>query len=252
MGQTLHSISDGAPDRIQKPILGRTGLYVPLYAYPEGVGWITWKTVINAKISHPSVPFVVTINPDNGAGSSKDNNFVDGINKLKEAGIVVLGYVYTNYGVRNNKLAKVEIRDYKTWYNVDGIMFDEMPNKAGFEDYYYDLNCFSKSLGMTFAKGNPGTDISSSYIGILDNLAIYETSGYPPITRLAGWHTNYNKANWSYCSYGITNLDSEYVRETSRYVGLLYITDDTPPNPYDVIPNYFENLVSILGSGAYL
>ncbi|MDG7006989.1 MAG: hypothetical protein JRN06_01950 [Nitrososphaerota archaeon] len=39
-----------------------------------------------------------------------------------------------------------------------------------------------KSLGMTYTMGNPGTSVSSSYIGTLDNLCIYESNGYPSLS----------------------------------------------------------------------
>jgi len=230
----------------QKVILPRTGVYIPLYMYPNGTGWRHWQTIIDAKISHPTVPLVAVINPDNGSGSLKDNNFVNAINKIKEVGIVVLGYVYTKYGERSPDVVKAEINNYKIWYNPDGIMFDEMSNRVGFEKYYYDLNCYAKSLGMKFTKGNPGTDVPPSYVGIVDSLGIHETSGYPPMVRLAGWHTKYGKENWSYCSYDVMELDEKYVMETSRYVGLIYVTDGKAPNPYHAIPKYFEQLASIL------
>ena len=33
-----------------------------------------------------------------------------------------------------------QISHYKTWYNADGIFFDEMSNTRGDESYYSTLN----------------------------------------------------------------------------------------------------------------
>lgn len=56
---------------------------------------------------------VVIINPESGVGSSKDANYSDGIKKLKAVGIIVLGYVWTDYGFRSPYWVKPEINKYK-------------------------------------------------------------------------------------------------------------------------------------------
>ena len=80
-----------------------TGIVVPLYTYPTDS---SWSSLISVKDSYPSVPIIAIINPDNGPGSSKDSNYVSGIAKLQASGIVVLGYVYTNYGSRSTRLLR--------------------------------------------------------------------------------------------------------------------------------------------------
>jgi Spherulation-specific family 4. len=48
---------------------------IALYTYPDS----TWDVVAQAKSAHPSVPVVAIINPNNGPGSSRDANYVSGI-----------------------------------------------------------------------------------------------------------------------------------------------------------------------------
>jgi hypothetical protein len=221
---------------------GKTGVMVPLYVYPGSY----WDTLIQAKNAHPGVPIIAIVNPASGPGSSIDSNYVNGIQKLKSAGIVVLGYVYTSYGSRSTDDEKYEINEWKNWYNVDGIFFDEMVNWAGYESYYSTLNSYTKSLGMTMTVGNPGADTSSSYIGTMDNIVIYESPGMPSASSLAGWHTSYNKNSFSIIPFGIGSLDTSAVSTASNYVGYVYATDDILPNPYDTLPWYLENLVALL------
>lgn len=227
-------------------VLNKTGVYVPLYVYPGDTGMAQWQSVIKTKLAHPTVPFVVVINPSSGVGSHKESNYVNGINRLKEAQITVIGYVYTGYGKRDEDVVKKEITKYKKWYNLDGIMFDEMSNQIGYETYYKSLDNFAKSLGMKFTKGNPGTNVPSSYTDVVDNFVMYENSGYPDLSKLKTLHTDYDKKNLSFVSYGVAGLDAQYVIHATHCVGLMYITDNVLPNPYDSIPSYFENLVSIL------
>ena len=43
-----------------------TGTVVPLYSYPTNAAW---RTVIDAKLAHPTVPVVAVVNPANGPGA---------------------------------------------------------------------------------------------------------------------------------------------------------------------------------------
>src|SRR5438309_3606983 len=219
-----------------------TGMIIPLYSYPGTM----WDTVITAKQEHPSVPIAVVINPDNGPGNFKDTYYVTGIQKLQSAGIVVLGYVYTASSTIPFNTVTTYIDNYKNWYNVSGIFFDQMSYVAGNETYYQNLTNYAKSHGFTFTMGNPGTDTLPSYIGTVDNIIIHENSTLPSIQSLGGWHTNYTKSNFSIVSYGRNNLDQLFVNTATNYVGYIYLTDGTLPNPFGSLPSYFGNFVAFL------
>src|SRR2546428_203828 len=226
--------------------ISSTGIVLPLYSDPR----TTWDGVVQDKLAHPSVPIVAIINPSNGPGTSKDTNYVSGIQKLQSAGIIVLGYVPTGYGNRSTSLVEDDINSYKNWYNVNGIKFDQMSTNATLENYYSNLTNYTKSLGMTLTVGNPGRDTIPGYIGTVDFLSIYEGSGLPSIAFLGGWHTGYPKSNFAIVAFGVSSLNSSYIAKVSNYVGHLYITDDDLPNPYDTIPAYFGNLLAYLDPSA--
>jgi hypothetical protein len=225
-----------------------SGVVVPLYTYPGS----TWDAVIAAKNAHPAVPIIVIVNCCNGPGDSKDSTWATWIQKMQSAGVIVIGYVDTLYGARSSTTVKSEIDAWKTWYNVNGIFFDEMSNYAGGESYYSDLNNYVKSKGMTLTVGNPGIDTLPSYIGTVDNMMIYETDGLPSIGSLGGWHTSYDKSNFSIIPYAVSALDTSFVSNAANYVGYMYITNDNIPNPWDSLPPYFGNLVATLDTGIIL
>ena len=223
-----------------------TGIMIPLYTYPG----TTWDTVVAAKNSHPSVPIVAIINPDNGPGGAKDSNYVSGIQKLQSAGVVVIGYVATGYGSRSSSTVNSDIDTYKSWYpQLQGIFFDEMSNGGGDETYYKNLSNHSKSVGFAFTVGNPGAETQSSYIGTMDNIIIYETGGLPSLSFLGGWHTSYDKSNFSYLSYGVGTLNTSFVQSSANYVSYMYITNDNLSNPWDSVTPYFSNLAGALDTG---
>lgn len=220
-------------------------LYVPLFTYPTSS---TWTTLANLKIKYPNVGFVVTINPSSGVGGSQDSNFVNGINKLKSAGCLVIGYVYTSYAARSITQVKAEVDKYKSWYSVNGIFLDEMKNTSGSEQYYKDITSYVKSLGMTYVVGNPGTSTTPAYAASVDNVLIYESSGLPSISTVQSRTDFTHPERYGIIPYGVPTLDPNYVKQVKPYVGLIYITNDSGSNPWDSLAQYLEQLIQAIQS----
>jgi Spherulation-specific family 4. len=106
----------------------RTGLLVPLYAYPANVHTNgTFNRLIDVKRRFETVPIWVILNPASGPGEKVDANYSKAIDRLQGAGCVTLGYVTTSYGKR--PAADVE-RDVDRWLamypRIHGVFFDEM------------------------------------------------------------------------------------------------------------------------------
>jgi Spherulation-specific family 4 len=216
-----------------------TGTIIPLYANPGS----EWEKVINAKKTHPSVPTLVIVNPNNGPMSCPRQDYVKGITDLKSVGIVTLGYVSTNYTARENKEIITDIDNWKICYpNIDGIFFDEMANIPGKENYYANLTSYAKSKGFVFTMGNPGIEPLTSYVGTVDNLVIYEDVGLPNPSLLERLCEKFNKSNISIISYGIKSLNYSTIRYISPHVGYLFITNGTLPNPFTSLPLYFDQI----------
>lgn len=210
-----------------------------------------WEKLANIAKAHPTIPIHAIINPNSGPGTQQDSNFVNGINMLKAAGVKVWGYTYTQYGTRLSSDVKSDIDKYATFYpGLHGIIFDQMENQAGSETYYTDLTQYAKSKGFVMTGGNPGAFIASSYVGTADTLTIYEDSSIPSSQTLASrtFNGQYDKKNFNYVSYAVSSLNEAAIRATLSHVGFLYVTNDVPPNPWDTLPSYFEQLVGILES----
>ena len=219
----------------------KTGVIIPYYRDQPHV----WDAIIDAKNAYPEVPMIVIVNPHNGPGDYKDQQYLLQIQRLQSAGILVLGYVHTSYGSRSVAEVKSEIDKYGSWYNVDGIAFDEMSNKPGHESYYKSLSDYAKYEGLNFTLGNPGTETLESYIGTVDNIIIHENRSLPSIQYLDGsWYSKYDKRNFSILSTGINELNTTYVGAATNYVGYMYITNDEVPNPWDSLTPYFNELVA--------
>ncbi|MGI0006201.1 MAG: hypothetical protein ACREAI_07285, partial [Nitrososphaera sp.] len=118
--------------------------------------------------------------------------------------------------------------------------------------FYKELADYSRSQGMEFVRANPGIKAAEAYIGVFDNLAIYEGDALPTALQLQEntYFPRHPYEGFSFISKNVASLDTAYVAEIKGYVGLLYITDDVEGegdrNPYNSLPGYFEDLVELL------
>lgn len=225
-------------------IYSPTGVIVPLYSYP-GTGW---DDLIQVKTHYPRVPMIAVVDPENGPGSGQDASYVRGIHDLRSSGISVLGYVYTSYAARSMDSVMADIDMYRRWYDLDGFFFDEMSSISGNEGYYSSLDRYVKSLGYQMTVGNPAVDTLLTYVDTVDTLVIYEDAGLPDSSSFGGWHTGYATQHFALIAHSVADLDLSFVIGASKSVGYLYLTDDVPPNPYDVLPGYFRELVAVLNA----
>jgi len=221
-----------------------TGIMIPFYTYPGS----TWASVISVKEANPGVPIVAVVNPDSGPGASVDPNYVSGISGLRAAGVTVIGYVPTGYASMPISTVESTVDQYRRWYPITGIFFDEMSNVAGKEHYYSRLSAYSRSLGFDFTVGNPGSNTLPSYIGTVDTIVIYENQGLPSVSSLEGWHSGYAKRNFAMIAYGVRSVNQSYLSTASRHVGYIYVTNAGLPNPYDSLPPYLAAVASALAA----
>ncbi len=217
---------------------------IPLYVYPGSA----WTAIIQAKQANPSVPVIAIINPNSGPGSASDPAYVSGIQQLQAAGIMVLGYDHTSYGARSVTDVEADAAHYNSWYHVNGLFFDEMAATTGYEGYYSTINAYAKSLGMTYTVGNPGTTLPSSYMGILNNLVIYEDSGLTATSSLPSSYPGSSAGEFSVISYADPEPTTAQVQGIAANVGYVYFTDANLPNPYGALPSYLAAEVSMLAS----
>ena len=237
----------------------QTGIYVPLYEYPylESPGNI-WNTLVAAKAAHPSVPFAVTINPSSGPGFWQDPNYLVGTAALRSGGIeYVLGYIHTDYARQTSGATMAEIKGsidrYRAWYpDVNGIMLDEMNSGSGQVGFYREIADYARAQGIEFIVANPGTRADRGYMGIFDNLMVYEQVVLPTVMQLQEntYFPEYPAENFSFAVRNVSFLDPAYVAEAREHVGFLYITDDienpADTNPYNTLPPYFMDLLAML------
>jgi hypothetical protein len=217
---------------------------VPAYFYPAGEGLAQWDRLLGA----PDPAAVVIIaNPDSGPGKGANPKYVQVIDRARQKGFTVIGYVPTNYAKRPLGEAKDDIDRWIRFYpGVRGIFFDEQASAADRISYYAELYGYArKERGLPLVINNPGTTCAEDYLSrpAADVVCLVESgkdfsSFHPP-----AWASGYRAA----CFAGlIVKIDDpvrmkHYVLEmVAKRVGYCYITDGQGPNPWDRLPRYWE------------
>jgi hypothetical protein len=290
---------DAAVDIHAVSLQASTGILEPTYCDPYTSDpspcatspTFTWQPILSNKTAHANVPYFVIVNPDNGPGPgnpphcasngtgvNRTRDYDNGIGNLTNAGVIVLGYVYTGFGAQPYSTATADVDKWVSCYpKIQGIFMDVMAydSVTSHIDYYQNLtNYIHNKKGLTYSIGNAGAQTIQQYVnsGAADNIVINETNVnatyHFPITSdlqtdtfsTSTGNIGYDKHDFSFLVWNETTVNgglpnSVTLDNRSNYVGLLYVTDDcgvphpcTPDNnnPWGAIASYIGNLVAEL------
>lgn len=200
-----------------------------------------WDKIIAAK------PVIAMINPGNGPGTAPDSLYVGLVPRVLAAGINCLGYVHTRYAVRPIAEVKRDVDLHVQFYKVNGIFVDTTSNKLEHVPYYADLCAYIKSKGLKVCL-NPGTKCLEDHVRMADWVMCVETEAvnYLASTRPA-WEKLYPGKLW-HCIHTAApaQLQSIYDKARRDGAGLLTVTDDVMPNPYNTLPSYWSALCQVV------
>ncbi|QDT71383.1 spherulation-specific family 4 protein [Lacipirellula limnantheis] len=222
-------------------------IIVPAYFYPSpGSPWGAMTAAAD------EAPITAIMNPGNGPGNVKDQNYVNAVNAFRAAGGRVIGYVYSSYGARPLAQVTADVDKYKTWYGIDGIFVDEMANTGPAErlNYYKSIYDHVKQVDPQWeVMGNPGTNTIEQYATwpTADRFMVFENVGsaYPGHAPSA-WNAKYDSekfVNLVHTEASAANMVDFLNLAVSRNVGGIYVTDDVMNNPWDTLPSYWQQEV---------
>jgi len=246
-----------------------SGSILPGYTYPSYLGSY-WNQFL---VSTGSLPNTVILN--SGSGDVPWNSDYEGLcTSLHALGITVLGYTYTQYGVRSAAAVEAAVGNYlgagitPGGNGVDGIFLDQFQATAGGFSYYSGI---CTSIASQFLAGggsptppiwgNPGTYPDSSYLALPVNTFVtfegdvlsylrntpynYSVSGIPTTGRGSA----YLQSKFAHIVYGAARdqVDGIVDRAYVNYAGYAFATNGNGiTNPYAFIPgnDYLNDLVT--------
>jgi hypothetical protein len=207
----------------------------PAYFYPGPL----WQQL---DAGAPQVRIAV-MNPASGPGSGPDANYAAAVAAAQQQKVKVLGYVHTSYGQRPLATVEAEVDDYRTWYNVTDIFFDEASNDCTQLPYYKALHAYvkGKQAGAVVAI-NPGTATAECYMSVADDVVTFEGDDATYLNNFtsAVWTAKYSPGRFWHLVYDTPTtigMQSVLALSRARGAGLVYVTPDALPNPWDTLPS---------------
>lgn len=228
----LNTTNSNQPQPTNTPPQIKT-VALPLYSYPT-----TYKEEYeNLYQIQTEKQILVILNPSNGAGEKKDQNFVDVITKLKQKGYSVFGYIYSNNALRDINQVKHNIDNYNQFYpDLDGFFIDEVNNNLSSYDYYREIYHYAKSYNKQIIL-NPGTTVPQEFYDIADFIVVFERDYNFLKTRY-----NFPQKITDKDCFLVYGVDSyQEAVETKNYLlnkgaNCIYIIDENPPTWFKISP----------------
>lgn len=217
-----------------RTVLETPRLVVPAYFHPalrpEEWSWL---------VEHPDQVRLVILNPASGPGARPDDLFVAVSRRLRAAGVSVAGYVDTDYGRRPRHAAVADIARYVEWFEVDGVLFDQVSSGAEQVGHYAELSRCARSMGLQTVMFNHGTHPIEDYAEHADILGTFEGPWHAYLgLAVPRWTRSLPPASFHHVVYAVPPdlLGEARVLASRRHAGNAYLTDAGGGNPYDRLP----------------
>jgi hypothetical protein len=217
---------------------GTVRVAVPAY-YTPGPAWD------HLIASAPTVGMIV-FNPASGPGTTTMASYTDAIARAQAAGIVVLGYVATDYGARPEADVTADINSYYDLYSPDGIYFAEGPMDAdctGLEELYHRL---AGAVRARDAKAYlaVGTRFCPTYIVFFDLMVQFarDWTEYQNEYTVPSWMPANSPQRFIHFIHSVPAADAGRAMSLAiaNGAGWVYVTDQSNPNPWGELPPYFD------------
>ena len=247
-GRLLLLIAAGSTSAAEPPPPLR--LLVPAYFYPVGPGLRFWDRLI---ASSAKVPIVAIVNPASGPGKG-DPAYTRLLDRAKkQPGLTLVGYVSTRYAKRPLADVKADLDRWLRLYpQIRGFFLDEQASAVGQVDYYAALYLHArKTRKLRLLVSNPGTVCAKGYLArpATDVACLFEApKGFgdflPPV-----WAKGYGAGHFAALAYQVKEakqMREHVARARKKGLGYLYVTDGSGANPWDRLPAYWDEQVSVV------
>ena len=209
-------------------------LVVPAYFHPaaDPGGW-EWLA------EHAASVRLVILNVASGPGAGPEPAFQAVTERLRGAGVRVVGYVDTDYGRRPVPYVTASFGRYQRWYGVHGVCLDRAAAGAPELGYYAVLAARVREMGARAVFFNHGVYPLEGYAEHADLLGTFEGPwhAYQRAT-VPSWAARWPPEKFYHVVYAVPpeRFDDVARLASRRGAASVYITDRDGANPYDRLP----------------
>ncbi|MFI9808731.1 spherulation-specific family 4 protein [Streptomyces sp. NPDC052301] len=206
-------------------------LLIPLYVHPaEDPG--AWHRLLTAAAR----THAVVLNPASRPGAAPDPAFTAAARALRAAGARLLGYVDTDYGVRDRAVITEEAYRHQEWYAVDRCFLDRVTatpdGLPACRRTVRDL----RRLGAATVVLNPGVHPAPGYVRLADLTVTFEGpwSTYVSAFTRPSWTARHPPDRFCHLVYGVPEALVPLAVRTAHERGAAVCGPVTgePPNPW--------------------
>ncbi|MFF8404671.1 spherulation-specific family 4 protein [Streptomyces sp. NPDC014846] len=206
-------------------------LLIPLYVHPaEDPG--AWHRLITAAAR----TYAVVLNPASGPGAAPDPAFAAAARSLRAAGARLLGYVDTDYGVRDRAAITEDARRHQAWYAADGCFLDRVTATPAGLPACRHLVRDLRRLGVGTVVLNPGVHPAPGYTRLADLTVTFEGhwSTYVSAFTRPEWTVRHPADRFCHLVYGVPEVLVPLAVRTAHERGAAVCGPVTgePPNPW--------------------
>jgi hypothetical protein len=231
-------------------------LLIGLYDWPGPPIPSFWSDAIDAA---PATGIIIA-NVDSGPGAGQEANFAAVFSLAEAAGITLTGYVPTQYGAASQGSLQALIQQWKDYYGITSIFFDEVNPAADYVSYYQELVEYVHAQpggGAATVVLNPGSPPAQALFGVLgandiimvceDSYANIAADGAAAPAWLADYPSSQIAVTVNTCPTSGDMTTALGIAASDFHAGWVWVTAD---NIYAAEPGYFAAEVSaVTGTG---
>jgi hypothetical protein len=209
-------------------------LVVPAYFHPA-VRPEEWASLTE----HAPHIRVIVHNPGSGPGEALDESFNVPLGQLRAAGVQVVGYVDTSYGLRPTAEVLADFERYVGWYGVSGVFFDRVPTGPDHVPHYARLSREARQLGADVVAFNHGAYPIEAYAEHGDLLGTFEGTWDAYVGAMVPrWSRSRPAGQFFHLIYSVPHpcFSDAFLLVARRRTGCVYVTDRGGINPWDRLP----------------
>jgi hypothetical protein len=209
-------------------------LVVPAYFHPA-VRPREWASLTE----HARHIRVIVHNPGSGPGEALDESFIVPLGQLRAAGVQVIGYVDTNYGLRPPAEVLADFERHLGWYGVSGVFFDRVPTGPDDVAHYARLSREARQTGADTVAFNHGAYPVEAYAEHGDLLGTFEGTWDTYVgATVPRWSRSRPAAQFFHLIYQVPHpcFSDAFLLVARRRTGCVYVTDRGGVNPWDRLP----------------